>query len=117
MKAKLIAFGEIQIERERYGHDLVIDAGRIRRRRKGPSKALRDQYEHTPLSGAEDIPWGGQRLIVGTGADGSLPITPDVYAEATRRGIEIDAMPTRDACRLLADLQPGDVYAVLHVTC
>lgn len=96
---------------------MVVDAGRVRRRRKGPSKALRDQYGHTPLSAAEDIPWGGQRLIVGTGADGSLPIARDVYAEAERRGIEVAALPTREACRLLAELKPDDVYAVLHITC
>ncbi len=117
MKAKLVAFGELQIEGERYTCDVVIEGGRIRRRRKGPSKPLRDQFGHTPLSVAEDIPWGGQRLIVGTGADGMLPMTPQVLDEAQRRGIAVDALPTRDACRLLADLKPRDVYAILHVTC
>lgn len=117
MKAKLVAFGELQIEGEQYTNDVVIEGGRIRRRRKGPSKPLRDQFGHTPLSVAEDIPWGGKRLIVGTGADGALPIAPEVGEEARRRGIAIDALPTRDACRLLADLKPRDVYAILHVTC
>ena len=117
MKARFVGFGEVRIEGERYDRDVVIEAGRVRRRRKGPSKALREGYGHTPLTAAEDIPWGGRRLIVGTGDGGSLPIAPDVYAEAMRRGIEIDAVPTREACRLLADLEPGDVYAVLHVTC
>ena len=117
MKARLIAFGELEIGGERHDRDVVIDAGRVRRRRKGPSQSLRDRYGHTPLSAAEEIPWGPGRLIVGTGADGSLPIAPDVYAEAERRGIEIVAVPTRDACRLLNDLKPRDVYAVLHVTC
>jgi hypothetical protein len=117
VKAKLVAFGEIEIEGDRFDRDVVIDAGRIRRRRKGPSKVLRDRYGHTPLSAAEDIPWGGRRLVIGTGADGSLPIAPDVFEEASRRGVDVDALPTRDACRLLADLKPEDVYAVLHVTC
>ena len=117
MKAKLVAFGEIEIEGDRFDRDVVIEGGRVRRRRKGPSKALREQYGHTPLSAAEDIPWGGRRLVVGTGADGSLPIAPDVLEEASRRGVEVEALPTRDACRLLADLEPEDVYAVLHVTC
>jgi hypothetical protein len=117
VKAKLVAFGELQIEGERYTCDVVIEGGRIRRRRKGPSKPLRDRFGHTPLSGAEDIPWGGTRLIVGTGADGALPITPEVREEAQRRGIALDALPTGDACRLLADLTPRDVYAILHVTC
>jgi hypothetical protein len=117
VKAKLVAFGEVQIEGQRYAHDVVIDAGRIRRRQKGRSKALRDQFGHTPLSVAEDIPWGGRRLIVGTGADGKLPIAAEVYAEAERRGVRIDALPTPDACRLLDHLKPKDVHALLHVTC
>ena len=117
VKAKLVAFGELQIEGERFTRDVVIEGGRIRQRRKGPSKPLRDQFGHTPLSIAEDIPWGGTRLIVGTGADGALPVTPEVVGEARRRGIAIEALPTRAACRLLADLEPADVYAIIHVTC
>jgi hypothetical protein len=117
MKAELIGFGQIQIEGQRYDHDVVIDAGHVSRRHKGPSKGLRGHFGHTPLSMAEEIPWGGRRLIVGTGASGRLPIAPEVEAEAGRRGIEIEALPTRDACRLLADLRPKDVYAILHVTC
>jgi hypothetical protein len=117
MKATLVEFGEIEIEGERYTRDVVIDAGHVRRRHKGPSKALRDTYRHTPLSTGEEIPWGGRRLIVGTGADGSLPIAPDVYDEAKRRGVQIDARPTREACRLLEGVRSRDVFAVLHVTC
>lgn len=117
MKAKLIAFGEVQIEGERYARDVVIDGGRISRRRKGASKPRRGEFGHTPLSTAEDIPWGGRRLVVGTGAEGRLPIAPEIYAEAERRGIEVVALPTSDACRLLADAKSEDVYAVLHVTC
>jgi hypothetical protein len=117
VKAKLVTFGEIQINGERYTGDVVIEGGRIRRRRKGPSKALRERFGHTPLSVAEDVPWGGKRLIVGTGADGALPVASEVYEEGARRGIAIEALPTRDACRLLARLKAKDVYAVLHITC
>ena len=117
VQAKLIAFGEIELEGERYAHDVVIAAGHIRRRHKGPSKGLRDRYGHTPLSLAEDIPWNGPRLIVGTGAEGGLPIATEVYAEAARSGIAILALPTGDACCLLSTLKPAEVYAVLHVTC
>jgi hypothetical protein len=117
VKANLIAFGEIEIDGQRYTRDVIIDRGRISRRRKGPSKAFRGPFGHTPLSLAEAIPWGGHRLIVGTGADGRLPIAPDVRAEADRRGIEVAALPTADALRLLAGMKSEDVYAVLHVTC
>jgi hypothetical protein len=44
-------------------------------------------------------------------------VAPDLLAEARRRGVEVRALPTADACRLLAGLDPDDVHAVLHVTC
>jgi len=117
MKAKWIAFGEVEIEGRRYPHDVVIDAGRVKKRRKKPSKPHRDEYGHTPLSVDETIPWGGGRLIVGTGASGSLPIMPAVFEEADRRGVEVVAVRTKDALRLLRDSPAGDVYAIVHVTC
>ena len=47
----------------------------MRKRSKKPSKAYRkEEFGHTPLSAHEDLPWGGGRLIIGTGAYGPLPI-------------------------------------------
>jgi hypothetical protein len=117
MKAQLTSFGQIEVEGERYAHDLVIAGGRVAKRHKGPSKAEKGRFGHTPLTAAEEIPWGGKRLIVGTGANGRLPIADGVYAEAERRGVEIVALPTREACELLAKLDREEVFAVLHVTC
>jgi hypothetical protein len=117
VKAELVAFGELEIEGKHYHRDVVIEGGKIRKRDKGPSKALYAGSGHTPLSAAEEIPWGGKRLIVGTGARGQLRLTPEVREEAAHRGIEIEALPTVEACRLLAGLDSKDVYAILHVTC
>lgn len=117
MRAKVIAFGEIELGHSRYTADVVVEGGRVRKRRKGPSKGLRAAYGHTPLTTAEEIPWGGTRLLVGTGVDGALPIAPDVAAEAARRGVELVAVPTPEACRLLRDVRRRDAFAVLHVTC
>ena len=117
MEVKLITFGEIEIDGERYEHDVVIEAGRVRKRAKKASKSFRSEYGHTPLSVEEEIPWGGKQLIVGTGVYGSLPIMPAVHEEAKRRGIEIVALPTEDACRLLRECKRKDIYAVLHITC
>ena len=117
MKAELVAFGELEIEGKRYHRDVVIEGGKIRKRDKGPSKALPGRFRHTPLSAAEQIPWGGKRLIIGTGARGQLPIAKELGEEAARRGIAIEALPTREACLLLADMDPADVYAILHATC
>jgi hypothetical protein len=117
MKARWITFGEIEIEERRYGFDIVITAGRVEKRRKKPSKRYRDEFGHTPLSVEEHIPWGGRRLLVGTGESGSLPIMPAVWAEAERRGIEIVAAPTEAALRLLREVAVEDAYAIIHVTC
>ena len=68
MKARLVKFGEIEVEGKRYTHDVVIDGGKVRKRKKGPSKQFREKFGHTPLSAGEEIPWGGKRLVVGTGA-------------------------------------------------
>lgn len=117
MKVQMQRFGEIEVEGERYDYDLVIEQGQIRKRGKGPSKAYRAEYGHTPLSAAELIPWHGQRLFIGTGMYGSLPVMPDVYAAAEQRHIEVVALPTPELCDKLKSLQPEDVNAVLHLTC
>jgi hypothetical protein len=117
MKARLVRFGEIEVAGQQYDFDVVIDRGDVRRREKAASKPWRDAYGHTPLSIAEAIPWGGAELIVGTGADGRLPIMPDVLDEARRRGIEVLALPTAEACEALGERKRSKVRAILHVTC
>ncbi len=117
MKAKLVRFGEIEVNGQRYDYDLVIEGGKISKRQKKASKVYRDRYGHTPLSAEEPIPWGGERIIIGTGFYGSLPIMPEVYEEAERRGVEVVAVKTEKACRMLRDLKDREVYAILHVTC
>ena len=117
MQARLIEFGAIEIDGKRYDRDVVIEAGRVRKRRKKASHPLRDRYGHTPLSLLEPIPWSGRRLIIGTGVDGSLPIDDGVREEAARRGVELVAVPTDEACRRISDGDPADTAAVLHVTC
>src|SRR5262249_39989145 len=84
MKALLVKFGVIEVDGERYTHDVVIDGGKVGKRKKGPSKQFREKFGHTPLSAGEKIPWGGQRLIIGTGAHGALPVMDEVLAEARR---------------------------------
>jgi hypothetical protein len=117
VKAKLVSFGHLEIDGVMYHKDVVVDAGKIRKRDKGPSKELHHKWGHTPLTAAEEIPWGGKKLIIGTGAHGELPISPDVREEAARRGIEIEALPTEEACELVKDLDADEVYAIFHVTC
>lgn len=110
------AFGSIEVDGRSYDHDIVIDNGDVRRRRKGPSKALRSHYGHTPLSLKEDIPWNCQRLVIGSGAAGALPVADEVVREAARRNVELLVLPTSEAIEKLRHAR-AETNAILHVTC
>jgi hypothetical protein len=109
------SFGSIQIDGFTYEHDVVIDNGEVRKRKKKPSKKFRDAFGHTPLSLEEKIPWTCERLVIGTGT-GRLPIMDEVKREAKRRGIELVILPTAKALELLRK-ETADTNAILHVTC
>jgi hypothetical protein len=110
------SFGSIRVDGVTYDHDLIIDRGKIRKRKKAASRKFRGVYGHTPLSIAEDIPWRCRRLVVGTGADGALPVMQQVQQEARRRKIDLVVLPTADAIGVLTGTTK-DTNAVLHVTC
>jgi len=110
------SFGSIQVDGVTYDRDLIIDRGKIRKRKKAASRKFRDAYGHTPLSVAEDIPWRCRQLVIGTGADGALPVMQDVRDEARRREIDLVVLPTAEAISELARAS-ADTNAILHLTC
>jgi hypothetical protein len=116
MKIEDFSFGSIRIDGKEYEHDVVIDRGRIAKRKKKASKPFREQYGHTPLTVGEGIPWNCRRLIVGTGAYGRLPVTDEVTHEAAKRHVELVLLPTSQA---IEKVNEGDAEtnALLHVTC
>jgi hypothetical protein len=57
------SFGSIRVDGVTYDHDLIIDRGKISKRKKAASRKFRGAYGHTPLSAAEDIPWRCRRLV------------------------------------------------------
>lgn len=116
MRIDQFTFGSIRIDGVIYEHDVVIARGLARKRKKKPSKPFRDAFGHTPLSVEEDIPWDCQRLVVGTGVDGALPVMEGVKQEAARREVAWLAVPTREAIRALG-AEPKNSNAILHVTC
>src|SRR5436309_8594567 len=109
------SFGAIRIDGVTYDHDVVIDRGQVRKRKKKPSKKFRDAFGHTPLSIKEKIPWKCQRLVIGTGT-GALPVMKEVKQEAKRRKIKILVLPTTQAIKALKE-NPDKTNAILHVTC
>lgn len=116
MRIDKFSFGSIRIDGETYDQDVVIDRGAVRVRKKKRSKPFREQFGHTPLSVEEKIPWKCERLVIGTGAEGSLPVMPEVLEEAKRRGVEVKAVRTPQAIELLRDAGSA-TNAVLHITC
>jgi hypothetical protein len=108
-------FGSIKIDGVSFKHDVVIDRGKIRKRRKKPSKKFREEFGH-PVSAEEEMPWKCQRLIVGTGRYGSLPVMAEVKCEARRREIELLILPADQALETLVK-KPKETNAILHVTC
>jgi hypothetical protein len=111
-----LSFGSIRIDGVAYGYDVVVDRGKIRKRRKKLSRKFRDEFGHTPLSIEEKIPWRCRRLVIGTGNHGALPVMKDVKAEARRRKVDLVVAPTADAIKVLNERHKG-TNAVLHVTC
>ena len=109
-------FGSIEIDGKTYEHDVVIDHGRIRKRKKKPSRKFREEFGHTPVSVEEEIPWECRRLVVGSGKYGSLPVMEEVKREARRRKIELLIVPTDEAIKALGK-NGLDTNAILHVTC
>ncbi len=110
------SFGSIRVDGVTYDHDLIIDRGKIRKRKKAASRTFRGADGHTPLSVAEDIPWRCRRLVVGTGADGALPVMQQVRDEARRRKVDLVVLPTAEAIGALAHA-PAHTNAILHLTC
>ena len=45
------SFGSIRVDGVTYDHDLVIDRGKIRKRKKAASRKFRGEYGHTPTAG------------------------------------------------------------------
>ena len=116
MRFDSFSFGSIQIDGSTYEHDVIIDRGEIRRRKKKPSKKFQEQFGHTPLSIEEEIPWKCRQLVIGSGAHGRLPVMQDVQREAERHKIKLLVLPTTEAIEVLRR-EPKDTNAILHVTC
>jgi hypothetical protein len=115
MRFEKFSFGSIRIDGVTHEHDVVIDRGTVRKRKKKASKKFRDAFGHTPLSVEEKIPWKCRRLVIGTGT-GALPVMKEVKREAARRKIKLLVLPTAQAIKTLKQ-SPNETNAILHVTC
>ena len=112
MRFEAFSFGSICIDGVTYEHDVLIDRGQVRKRKKKASKKFGDAFGHTPLSIEEEIPWKCRKLVIGTGT-GALPVMEEVKQAAKRRRVQLLVLPTAQAIQE----NPDGANAILHVTC
>ena len=112
MRFETFSFGSIRIDGVTHEHDVVIDRGKVSKRKKKPSKQFRAAFGHTPLSVQEKIPWKCRRLVIGTGK-GALPVMKEVRREAQRRKIKLLVLPTAQAIKTLKQ-NPKDCTPCPH---
>jgi hypothetical protein len=105
-------FGRVVVDGQEHRQDVIVLPGRVVAawwRREGHGLVLEDLQEVL-----DELP---ARLVIGTGAYGRLTPDPAALKALRRRGIEVDALPTADAVRLYAALEPSRTAAALHLTC
>ena len=90
---KCKAVGSVEIDGRKYTRDVTLDQGQAAQTEEKPSRGLREEFGHTPVSLKEEVPWECKRLVVGTGMLGHLPAMDEVKAEAHRRGAELVRVP------------------------
>ena len=106
-------FGNIVIDGESYGSDVLILRDRVVRwqRRKSHMLHIEDL--------SEALEQGPDDLVIGTGYDGMMEVPSNLVGELRSRGISVDACRTREAVGAYNELvgKGRNVVAALHLTC
>ena len=106
-------FGHIVIDGVSYRQDLLIWPGKIKAdwwRQQSHLLQVNDVAE--ALAAAPEV------LVVGRGQPGRLEVDRTLAAYLQDKGIELVAVPTKEACRIINSLaDKRRVAAALHLTC
>lgn len=114
---KDLKFGSITINDVVYDHDIVIENGEVKKRKKSASKDLREKYGHTPLTEKENIPWNCDTLVIGIGMSSQLPVTDDFKAEAKKKNVTLILLETPKATEYFMKHFSKRINAIFHITC
>jgi hypothetical protein len=106
-------FGSIVIDGVTYGQDVLLWPGHIKKdwwRRQGHLLQLEDV--------AEALAAGVEVLVVGKGQPGRMEVDVALAAFLKEKGIDLVAVPTAEACRIINSLAgKRRLAAALHLTC
>jgi len=111
-------FGNITIDGKTYDHDVVIRlAGDIVKRKKKLSKKL---YGTSHLVSKDEAKFvfekGVEVLVVGSGQEGNVRLSPEAEAYLAKHGCDIVIEPTPKALRVFNDTHRKKI-GLFHVTC
>ncbi len=111
-------FGNITINGKTYEHDVVIRlTGDVVKRKKKLSKKL---YGTSHLVSKDEAKFvfekGTELLVLGSGQEGNMRLSPEAEAYLAKHGCEIVIQPTPEALRVFNDAR-GKKIGLFHVTC
>jgi hypothetical protein len=102
-------FGNITIDGKRYGHDVVIRlTGEV------VNTAPHISYRRTRQKFVFEK--GAELLVVGSGQEGNVRLSPEAGAYLAKKGCEIAIQPTAKALRIFNETRRKKV-GLFHVTC
>ncbi len=118
MRIDHTAFGEITIDGRTYDHDVIIRlSGEIAKRKKKLSKRL---YGTSHIVSKDEAKFvfekGCRQLILGSGQDGNVQLSPEADAFFAKKNCEVVIKPTPQAIRAFNEA-PGKKIGLFHVTC
>jgi hypothetical protein len=107
------AFGHIIVDGVSYRNDLLIWHGRIK-----ADWWRQESHLLQPGDVAEALAGGPEVLVVGRGDPGRMEVDIKLAALLKDKGIDLVAVPTREACRIINSLAgKRRLAAALHLTC
>jgi hypothetical protein len=111
-------FGSITVEGTRYEHDIIIRlSGKVRRRNKQLSKAIYGTSHKISLDEIRDLyRKRAERLVVGTGQEGQVQLSPEAAEYLAAKGCEVFLLPTPEAIQCWNEAE-GEVLGLFHITC
>jgi hypothetical protein len=105
-------FGHVTIDGREETRDVIVLPERVVRgwwRQEGHGLVLEDLDEVL-----DELP---ELLLVGTGAYGQMRPDPSTIETLRARGVDVEVLPTAEAVRRYAELDPRKTAAALHLTC
>jgi hypothetical protein len=111
------AFGRVTIDGHEETRDVIVLPDRVLPdrvvrgwwRKEGHRLVLEDLDEVL-----DELP---ERLLVGTGAYRQMRPDPGALGALRARGVDVEVLPTAEAVRRYAQLDPRKSAAALHLTC